>query len=83
MLLTKQRLHSFSFHCFFTNILFIVAVQASNTIVFLFFKSLFIFERERQSITRGGAERERETQNVKQAPDSELSAQSPTWGWNS
>ena len=31
----------------------------------------------------GGAERERETQNLKQAPGSELSAQSPTWGSNS
>ena len=32
----------------------------------------------------GGAERERqrERQNPKQAPVSELSAQSPTWGWN-
>ena len=27
-------------------------------------------------------ERERETQNPKQAPGSELSAQSPTWGSN-
>ena len=33
-------------------------------------------------MSRGRAERERETQNVKQAPDSELSAQSPTWGSN-
>ena len=31
----------------------------------------------------GGAERERETQNLKQAPGSELSAQSPTWDLNS
>ena len=29
-----------------------------------------------------GAERERETQNLKQAPGSELSAQSPMWGLN-
>ena len=34
-------------------------------------------ERERER------ERERETQNLKQAPGSELSAQSPTWGSNS
>ena len=33
-------------------------------------------ERERER------ERERETQNLKQAPGSELSAQSPTWGSN-
>ena len=43
-------------------------------------------ERERESASGGGAERERErereTQNLKQAPGSELSAQSPTWGLN-
>ena len=46
---------------------------------------MFIFEREtdRQSVSSGGAERERETQNLKQALSSELSAQSPTWGLNS
>ena len=33
-------------------------------------------------MSRGGAERERETQNLKQAPGSELAAQSPTWGSN-
>ena len=46
---------------------------------------VFIFERgrERQSMRRGGAERERETQNPKQDPGSELSAQSPIWGLNS
>ena len=46
----------------------------------------FIFERERererdrQNVSRGGAERE--TQNLKQAPGSELSAHSLTWGSN-
>ena len=48
---------------------------------------MFIFERERkrqrQSASRGGAEREREAQNPKQAPGSELSAQSMMWGLNS
>ena len=46
---------------------------------------MFIFERDRegQSTGRGGAESERETQNPKQAPGLELSAQSPTWGLNS
>ena len=34
-------------------------------------------------MSRGGAERERETQDPKQAPGSELSAQSPTQGSNS
>ena len=47
---------------------------------------MFIFdrerERERESMSRGGAEREG-TQTVKQAPASELSAQSPMWGSNS
>ena len=40
----------------------------------------FIFERARQSVNRrGAAGREKETQNPKQAPGSELSAQSLTW----
>ena len=49
--------------------------------VYSFFVCLF----ERQSVSRGGAERERERekQNPKQAPGSELSAQSRTWGSNS
>ena len=49
----------------------------------LFFLHLFIFERQRQSTSRGEAEREKETQNLKQAPDSQLSAQSPMQGLNS
>ena len=43
-----------------------------------FFLHLFIFER--QSVSGGETERERETQNLKQAPGSGLSAHSPTWG---
>ena len=39
-----------------------------------YFFLMFIFERGRQSVSTGGAERERETQNLKQAPGSELSA---------
>ena len=42
--------------------------------------NLFIFERE--SVSEGGAERERETQNPKRAPGSELSAQSLMQGLN-
>ena len=42
---------------------------------------MFIFERETKC--ERGKGRERETQNVKQAAGSELSAQSPTWGLNS
>ena len=46
-------------------------------------KIMFIFERKRQSASRGGAEREREGDTgLKQVPGSELSAQSPTWGLN-
>ena len=50
---------------------------------------MFIFEREReresgrQSTSGGGAEREGGRHNLKQAPGSEPSAQSPTWGSNS
>ena len=44
---------------------------------------MFIFETERQSVSGEGAERERETQNAKEAPGSELSTQSPTRGSNS
>ena len=37
--------------------------------------NMYLFQRER--------ERERERETPKQAPGSELSTQSPTWGWNS
>ena len=40
-------------------------------------------ERERDSMSGRGAKRVRETQNLKQAPGSELSAQSPTRSLNS
>ena len=46
---------------------------------------MFTSERERErerERARGEGQRERETQNPKQAPGSELSAQSPTWGSN-
>ena len=48
---------------------------------FVFNVYLFLRDREteRQS---GGGQREKETQNLKQAPGSGLSAQSPTWGLN-
>ena len=42
-----------------------------------------LFLRERQSASRAGAQRERETQNPKQAPGSELRAESPKLGSNS
>ena len=37
--------------------------------------------REKDSMSRGG-QREKETQNLKQVPGSELLAQSWTWGLN-
>ena len=46
----------------------------------LFF-NVYLFLRERQN-TMGEGQRERETQNLKQAPGSELSAQSPMQGLN-
>ena len=48
----------------------------------IFFSTFFIYfwDRERQSMNGGGAERERETQNRKQAPGSEPSAQRLTRG---
>ena len=42
----------------------------------------FSKDRKRQNGSRGGAERERETQNPNQAPGSVVSAQSPMWGLN-
>ena len=46
---------------------------------------MFIFERERERDTeyKWWRFREREIQNLKRDPGSELSAQSPTWGSNS
>ena len=48
-----------------------------------FLMYIYFWERGRQSMSRGGeGQRERETQNPKQAPGFELSAQSPTGGSN-
>ena len=54
-------------------------------IIFYFLMLIYFWqrERERQSVSEGRAERERHTQNVKQAPGSELSAQSPKRDSNS
>ena len=60
--------------------------MARDKILFFFFNFLmFILERERdrQSMSEGGAERERGTQDLKQAPGSELPAQTPMRGSNS
>ena len=50
---------------------------------FFSFLNFHLFLRERERERAGEGQRERETQNPKQAPGSELSAQSPTWGSNS
>ena len=53
-----------------------------NSIFFLMFL-MFMFERETETEReRGRGQKERETQNRKQVPGTELSAQSPTRGWN-
>ena len=55
--------------------------------ILLFLKILLTFihfwETERDRVQAGEGQRERETQNLKEAPGSELSAQSPTRGSNS
>ena len=57
----------------------------SRLSVRLFFKFFYclLFLRERDREQAGKGQRERETQNRKQAPGSECSGQSPTWGLNS
>ena len=48
------------------------------------FFNVYLFLRDTETeCERGEGQRERETQNLKQAPGSELSAQSPTRGLNS
>ena len=57
----------------------------SPTLLKFFLMFIYIWEREStlRSTSRGGAERERWRQNMKQVSGSELSAQSPMWGSNS
>lgn len=50
--------------------------------IFLMF-IYFFRERERDRVRAGEGQRETHTQNLKQAPGSELSLQSPPWGSNS
>ena len=50
-----------------------------NIYLFIFkFLHVYLSLRERDRAQVGEGQRKRETQNPKQAPDSELSAQSPT-----
>ena len=46
------------------------------------FVNVYLFLRERDRAGAGEGQRDRESQNPKQAPGSELSAQSPMWGSN-
>ena len=59
-----------------------------NRILFFYLKNIFLtfiyfWETDRDRAGVGEGQRENETQNLKQAPGSELSAQSPMWGSNS
>ena len=45
--------------------------------------NVYLFLRERDRALAGKGQGERETQNPKQAPGSEPSAQTPMWGSNS
>ena len=59
-----------------------IIIFKKDTTVPFYNVCLFIFEKQRQSRSGGGAEREGDTES-KQAPGSELSAQRLTWGLNS
>ena len=45
----------------------------------IYFFTFIYFLRDVERAQVGEGQREKETQNLKQAPGSELSAQSPTW----
>ena len=49
-------------------------------LILLIVFNVYLFLSERDRARAGEEQRERETQNIKQAPGCELSAQSPTWG---
>ena len=51
-------------------------------LTFFFFLSFFLRGKERDRAHEWGRGRESDTQNLKQAPGPELSAQSPKWGSN-
>ena len=60
-----------------------LALLIRNSFFFNCFFNVYLFLRERESESEQGRGKERGRQNPKQAPGSELSAQSPTWGSNS
>ena len=55
---------------------------ASSFFFFFNFFNVYLLLKERENMSGGGAEKERETQNPKEATGSELTAQSPTQGSN-
>ena len=55
--------------------------EKKNMFVLMFLFFIYLF-RDRNRARVGEGQRESETQNLKQAPGSELSAQSPAWGSN-
>ena len=61
----------------------IARLQSLCFFFLIFFFNVYLFLRQRETEHERGRGRERETQNLKQAPGSELSAQSPMWGSNS
>ena len=63
--------------------IFEIGVVTYNFKNLKFFFNVYLFLRDRQSMSGGGVEKEWEIQNPKQVPGPELSAQSPTWGSNS
>ena len=55
-------------------------IELGDFFFFLIFFNVYLFLRQGETEHEQGRVRERETQNMKQAPGSELSAQSPTRG---
>ena len=58
-----------------------VYLAQKSFVIQLFFFNVYLFLRQRESMSGGGAEREGDTES-EAAPGSELSAQSPTRGLN-
>ena len=63
---------------FLLSFIFFSTVNNAALSICVKFFCLFIFERERESMS-GEGQRAREAHDPKQAPGSELSAQSATW----
>ena len=66
-----------------TNILFVTYSSMKTTFKNFLFFNVYLFLRQTETEHERGRVRERETQNLKQAPGSELSAQSLMRGLNS